>query len=41
MSRVVFRRDWKAARKPKVDWLGRALELAAIFLLTFLICLRW
>ena len=41
MSRAVFRRDWKARRPVKVDWLGRALELLAIFLLTFLICLRW
>jgi hypothetical protein len=41
MSRDVFARDWKASRKPRVDWIGRALELAAVFFVVFLICLRW
>jgi hypothetical protein len=41
MSREVFRTDWKASRKPRVDWIGRALELAAVFFVVFLICLRW
>jgi hypothetical protein len=26
MSRDVFARDWKASKRPRVDWVGRALE---------------
>lgn len=41
MSRDVFAKDWKASRKPRTAWIGRALELAAIFFLVFVICLGW
>jgi hypothetical protein len=41
MSRGVFARDWKSSKRPRTDWIGRALELAAIFFLVFVICLRW
>ena len=41
MSRDVFARDWKANRKPRVDWIGRVLELLTVAGVVMLICLEW
>jgi hypothetical protein len=41
MSREVFARDWRAKRQPKVDWVGRVLELLTVAGVVILICLEW